>query len=275
MASPTDKIAIIGSGNLAWHLAGVLKDRAVVLTRQADGPNRWPVPILPRTELGLHHWHCVFLAVPDNAIAQVSQWMTGQLPREVPVFHTSGATAVDRLDPYFIHRGVLWPIRSLRFGETVTGWQDLPLVIHGYSNFAGELLLGIARTLSETVSDLDDRQRAQLHLAAVFSNNFVTALYEVAFQLCHSQGVPFELLLPIIRNTAGREDGTRPAERQTGAAARGDTHTMDRHLSLLDQKKYRRLYRDLSRLILENRLSQHDAHLGRDPHDDLEDEGIP
>lgn len=271
MQPPT--IAIIGNGNLAWHLSGVLGDRAVVASRSpvTAGEATQTVSYAALRNLPLE---MVFLAVPDNRISETSQALAALLPPALPVFHTSGATPVDRITDHFLHRGVLWPIRSLRRGEPVSHWRDLPLVIHADSARARRLLEPLARELSDRVTWLDDRQRAQLHLAAVFSNNFVTALYEIAYQLCGEQDIPFSLLLPIIRDTAGRQDGERPALRQTGAAARGDTATMDRHLSLLQRPEYRDLYRDISRLILQYRLPEHDPDLRGDADDDLEDQGI-
>jgi hypothetical protein len=216
----------------------------------------------------------VFLAVPDTQIAPVGERLSELLSRDVPVFHTSGATPADRIPDYFLHRGVLWPIRSLRKGEPVTDWRDLPLVTYGLSPVAKSYLAELAHRLSDTVAYLDDTQRAQLHLAAVFSNNFVTALYEVSYRLCADYDIPFELLLPIIRKTAEAQDGHSPALRQTGAAMRGDHTTMERHLSLLDNETYRQLYRDLSGLIFQYRLPEYHAYLRRNPDDDLQDEGV-
>ncbi|WP_157976185.1 DUF2520 domain-containing protein [Lewinella sp. IMCC34191] len=263
------KYAIIGSGNLAWHLAGVLGRQAVVIYREQQPVESWPVDLLPLEAVATQNWDALFLAVPDEAIRAVSQQLAAVLPADLPVIHTSGATPLDRIDAQFRHRGVLWPIRSLRKGEIVADWNDLPLVLQADTQLARRRLTEIAGDLSQTVTWLNDRQRAQLHLAAVFSNNFVTALYEVAFQLCASCDVPFDLLLPIIRNTAGRQDGSRPADRQTGAAARGDYATMDRHLELIDRETYQNLYRDISALILEYRLPQHDTDFRGEPDDDL------
>ncbi|PPK84040.1 uncharacterized protein DUF2520 [Neolewinella xylanilytica] len=268
------KIAIIGSGNLAWHLAGVLPYPTTVVYR-ADRPTEgWPCALLPLSEMSRLDWDAVFLAVPDQAIAPVSRELAIRIPLGVPVFHTSGATPLDQITPSFLHRGVLWPIRSLRKGEAISHWRELPLVLQAEGKVAADVLTTISGQLSETISWLNDRQRAQLHLAAVFSNNFVTALYEVAHDLCSRHAVPFDLLLPIIRHTALSQDGTRPALRQTGAAARGDHATMNRHLELLDQPAYRDLYQMISTLILQYRLPEHDPHFRREPYDDFEDQGI-
>ena len=166
--------------------------------------------------------------------------------------HTSGATPITAINPYFTRRGALWPIRSLRAGEPVGNWRDLPLVYHGSDLPLTQVLGRLSSEVSDTVYSLDDEQRAQLHLAAVFSNNFVTWLYEISHQLCTEKDIPFETLLPIIRNTALSQTGSAPRERQTGAAARGDGATMARHLALLAKHpRYAALYREISALIAE------------------------
>ena len=265
---------IVGNGNLAWHLSAVLPGEVRVISRDPEARAVGSIPVLGYSALSALNPTVVFLAVPDDRIAEVSGQLSRLIPSTVPVIHTSGATPCARIDAHFAHRGVMWPVRSLRRGEAVTDWRDLPLVIYGLSPTVEQLLREVAARLSDTVAWLDDTQRTQLHLAAVFSNNFVTALYEIAFQLCADHAIPFELLLPIIRNTAQRQDGSRPAARQTGAAARGDTATMDRHVGLLQREDYRRLYRDISALILQYRLTEHDADLGGEADDDLKDEGV-
>ena len=267
--------AIIGTGHLAWHLSQVLPGRVVVVSRNSKSSTDWSVPIISYAALSDYQLQATFLAVPDNAIATVSAQLRTLLPPTLPVFHTSGATPIDRIADYFTHRGVLWPIRSLRQGESVTDWRDLPLVVYASDASTQYYITDLAHLLSDTVAYLDDTQRAQLHLAAVFSNNFVTALYDVAHQLCRQHNIPFKLLLPIIRNTAAQQDGTPPRDRQTGAAARGDTATIERHLSLLTDPTYRHIYQTLTDLILQYRLPQHHPHLRRDPYNDLEDERVP
>lgn len=267
-------IGIVGSGNLAWHLAGVLPDRSTVLFRAVDDMRRWPVPLLPLTAVAHREWEALILAVPDAAISEVSHLLASVVDPETPVIHTSGATPLGRISDVFRNRGVCWPIRSLRKGEPVSDWRDLPLVLQADAPGSRDFLTAFAGGLTDRIAWLDDRQRAQLHLAAVFSNNFVTALYDVAFELCAAQAVPFDLLLPIIRHTAGSQDGTRPALRQTGAAARGDRGTMDRHLDLLHQPAYRHLYRSISDLILQYRLAEHHPDLGGEADDDFKDEGV-
>ncbi|MCP9237242.1 Rossmann-like and DUF2520 domain-containing protein [Lewinella sp. JB7] len=266
---PETPTVIVGTGNLAWHLAAVLPGSVVVVSRTPASAGEWPIPVVSFDHLPEIQPASIILAVPDNRIAEVSRQLAAILPPTLPVYHTSGATPIDRITDHFVHRGVLWPIRSLRRDDDPADWRDLPLIIYASNEATRNQLTRLAESLSDTVAWLDDQQRAQLHLAAVFSNNFVTALYEVAYQLCATYAIPFKLLLPIIRKTAEQQDGGRPADRQTGAAARGDTATMERHLSLITDERYHQLYRDISELILQYRLPQHHADFRSKPDDDL------
>ena len=248
------EIIVIGAGNLAWHLVAVLQRAGHQVSLASRDPARvadWPVRVITLADIPVDP-KMIILAVPDDAIATVSAELSLQLPPMVPVVHTSGATPLSRINHYFHQRGALWPIRSLRAGGPVGDWRDLPLVYHA-SNGA---LTQVLRTLTSEVSDvtyhLDDEQRAQLHLAAVFSNNFTTWLYEIAHQLCTEKDIPFAALLPIIRNTALTQTESAPRLRQTGAAARKDRATMARHLELLNgQPELARLYREMSGMIIE------------------------
>ena len=249
-------IYLVGAGNLSWHLGPVLRRAGYTVTVVSRSPPAdWNLPCIGYDQLGgdagATLWGgTVVLGVPDDAIPTVSRRLSELLPPDTPVVHTSGATPTDRIDAYFTHRGALWPIRSLRAREPVADWAELPLAYHATPPPLREALRQLAGELSNYAYALDDQQRAQLHLAAVFSNNFVTWLYQIAYELCRERGIPFGALLPIIRNTALAQDDQPPARRQTGAAARGDHATQLRHLALLaDHPKYAEVYRRLSALI--------------------------
>ncbi len=246
------EIIVVGAGNLAWHLVRILQEHDYDVALASRDPDRvadWPVRVIRLADIPLEPY-LVFIAVPDNVIASVSSELSLQLPPNIPIIHTSGATPITRINAYFDSRGALWPIRSLRQGETVTNWRDLPLVYYSDNAALTQVLCELCNRLSDDAYSLDDQQRAQLHLAAVFSNNFVTWLYQISHELCNQKGIPFTALLPIIKNTALKQTGAEPRLTQTGAAARGDTATMERHLKLLaDQPEYESLYQHLSQLI--------------------------
>lgn len=247
-------IVVVGAGNLAWHLVVVLQQadfHVTLVSRKPETVADWPVRVQTLAELR-EAPDLIILAVPDDAIELVSTNLSYSFPDRIPVIHTSGATPLTRIDPYFRLRGALWPVRSLRKGAPVGDWRQVPLIYHGSDAALTQVLGEVCGKLSNHAYALDDDQRARLHLAAVFSNNFVSWMYQISHELCTEAGVPFETLLPLIRDTALKQDGQPPKLTQTGAAARGDAATITRHLELLEARPdYARLYHFMSNMIRE------------------------
>ena len=192
------------------------------------------------------------LAVPDDAIAGVARRLGAVLPASALVAHTSGATPTALLAAHFERAAVFYPLQSFAAGRAVS-WESLPLCVHAQDADDLEQLEMLAAKITTPVHRIDDAQRAALHVAAVFVNNFTNYLYGVGEELTQTQNVPFELLLPLVREGVDRL-GTAPARAlQTGPAVRGDTETQQRHLALLEKHPdYQQLYRLLSKLIAED-----------------------
>jgi len=245
---------VVGTGHLAWHLVPNLLKIGLSVelwSRRPVASINLPAPAKPWPRKEPQSLpDAVLLAVPDDQIAAVSERLATLLPRTVAVLHTSGATPLDRITTYFPARGVLWPVYSLRREDEQTDWSTVPLVYAATTEDLQTRLRRWCTALTEHAYALDDEQRAQLHLAAVFGNNFTNWLTQIAFELCTERGIPFAALRPIVQQTFARLDDQAPATRQTGPAARGDAATMTRHLALLEEHPaYARLYRALSQLI--------------------------
>ena len=109
-----------------------------------------------------------------------------------------------------------------------------------------------ARRLSRQVFVADSGRRAQLHLAAVFVCNFVNHMYVVGERVMKGAGLDFELLKPLIAETAAKAlAAASPAAGQTGPAVRGDLPTQQRHTAMLDDELLRTVYLSVSRSIWE------------------------
>ena len=94
-----------------------------------------------------------------------------------------------------------------------------------------------------------DRER--LHVAGVFANNFTNLMYGMAADLLRDTQIPFQVLLPLIDQTAEKVHTLTPREAQTGPAKRDDRAVMAHHMKLLtpDQQA---VYALLSDLIQKN-----------------------
>ncbi|HEY0899012.1 MAG TPA: DUF2520 domain-containing protein, partial [Sphingobacteriaceae bacterium] len=105
--------------------------------------------------------------------------------------------------------------------------------------------------ISQKVVFMDSVQRRALHVAAVFACNFTNHLYALASGILQKNELDFDLLRPLIRETAEKVQTFLPEEVQTGPAVRGDQQTMNKHLELLqDNPELLELYRKLSQSIV-------------------------
>ena len=112
----------------------------------------------------------------------------------------------------------------------------------------------VAAALSGKVYEADSAQRERLHLAAVFACNFANHMYDLAARLLEDNRLPFEVLLPLIDDTARKVHELSPHSAQTGPAVRYDENVISHHLQMLaGEPPLQEVYRLLSRNIHELR----------------------
>ena len=87
-----------------------------------------------------------------------------------------------------------------------------------------------------------------MHVAAVFVNNFVNHLYHIGSEICAKNKVPFEILHPLIIESALKIKDLTPFESQTGPAKRKDEKIIEKHITLLD-KNQQEIYKLLTKSI--------------------------
>ena len=72
-------------------------------------------------------------------------------------------------------------------------------------------------------------------------------MYAISEQLLATEGVPFSVMLPLVRETARKVESIKPHDAQTGPAVRGDRKVISEHLELLkDYPEFAELYRLIS-----------------------------
>ena len=250
------KIVIVGAGRIAWHLGKRLKSKglpvAQVISRTAETAENlaenlqtvWsdlPSDLLPDAD-----W--VILAVRDDAITAVAEAFA-PYGQNALVTHTSGGTAGAVLAPYFERYGVFYPLQSFSLEHTPV-WSKIPFCVDAQSNEDVLFLKKIAKTIGNLVYRVNDEQRALLHVAAVFANNFANRCFAIAEKILDEKDLPFELLHPLMEETLAKALQDSPARMQTGPAMRGDIDTVNRHLKLLaENPEWQEIYRELSENI--------------------------
>jgi predicted short-subunit dehydrogenase-like oxidoreductase (DUF2520 family) len=184
------------------------------------------------------------LAVKDSAIEEVS----ARLNVKGVVVHCSGMTAMNVLQKHDRH-GVMWPLQSLT-RDMIPERNALPLCVEGSDENTARMIAALASSISDKVIPMSSEQRMYAHVAAVFANNFTNHLFDVAGTILNAHDLDFDLLRPIIAETARKVQDALPSAMQTGPAARHDEGTMVRHLGLLkDHPEYARIYEEISSSI--------------------------
>ena len=226
-------IVLIGSGNLAEALA-----RAISRTEGATLLQIFARNAKRGTALAL-----------ENGTAWSSD---PREPAEAAVVHTAGGIGIEALPARFDRRGVLYPLQTFTQGRSVD-FAKIPLFVEGNDDSFTSELEAFARNLSRTVYRADSDRRVRLHLAAVFACNFVNHLYALGGEILHGTELPFDVLKPLIAETAAKAvDSGDPHRVQTGPAVRGDLPTLRRHeAALAHDPRLLRIYESLSQDIWE------------------------
>lgn len=187
------------------------------------------------------------LAISDNAIALVSS----QLPFENRlVVHTAGSVSMELLDKKN-KRGVFYPLQTFS-KKRMVDFSEITICIETEHDSDFKLLEKSAHILSDKVQKISEVQRKALHVSAVFVNNFVNHLYQIGHEICLENKLSFDILKPLILETANKVMTLSPKEAQTGPAIRNDTKTIERHLHFLTDDNQNTIYKTLTQSIQHN-----------------------
>lgn len=251
------KVAIIGSGNVAQHLIVAFQssrnvrldiELTQVYARQKDKISHL-VDLDKITDdfENLEEADVYIIAVSDDSIAGVS----AQLPfKNRLVVHTSGSVPMDALHDDN-RKGVFYPLQSFTTNKDVD-FTTIPICLESENATDFQLLERVAKVVSEKVFAINSEQRKALHVAAVFVNNFTNHLYQIGNEICQENQLPFEILKPLIAETAQKIMLLSPDEAQTGPAKRNDLTTIAKHEDFLTNDYYLKIYKAITQSILHN-----------------------
>ena len=252
------RVVIVGSGNVAEALARTISGVAGVDLIQLFARNNERGMEVAR--IGGCHWEndseklaqadIYIISVSDRAVASVAEDLP--FPKDAIVVHTAGSVPMIAIPERGGKRGILYALQSFTKGRVIR-LDDVPLFVEADSEETREVLMSFARSISSQVEYADSERRKRIHLAGVFVNNFTNHLYGIGANIVDGQELSFDVLKPLIMETAAKATATDdPAEVQTGPAVRGDRGVTMAHLDMLkgDEAK-QRIYKDLTDSIWE------------------------
>ena len=241
------KVMLIGSGNVATHLFQAFSKATEVEVVQVYSrtiSNDFPKSIQTSDFTQILEADVYIISVSDNAIAEVSNQL---LFENRLVVHTSGSTDFEVLNPKN-KRGVFYPLQTFSKNKTVD-FSEIPICLETENTLDFEMLEKLAKSISKSVNKIDGKQRKALHVSAVFVCNFVNHLYEIGNEICAENNIPFEILQPLIGETAQKIKTLSPKEAQTGPAVRHDSKTIEKHIDFLTDESRKELYKILTKSI--------------------------
>lgn len=246
------KVTIIGGGNVATHLANAFSKTNEVSLVQVYTRNIEQVEHLKEVtsitnsiEL-LTKADVYIIAVSDDAIGDVSRKIE---QKNGLVVHTSGSVAMQSLQNTG-RKGIFYLLQSFSKDKKVD-FNKIPFCLEAENEEDLQLLETLAKTIGKKIYRINSEQRKRLHVAAVFVNNFTNHMYKIGADICNEHQVPFEVLLPLIQETAQKITELSPDAAQTGPAKRNDQKTIQDHLALLNAEQ-QEIYKLITKSIQQN-----------------------
>ena len=228
------KRALIGKVRVAIHMSQALLLAGLEVTMCGGKTRICPVP----TDVEV-----VIIAIKDDAISVVASEFAHSSSL---VLHTSGSISIDAIPA--TRRGVLYPMQTFSMDREVD-FRQVPLFLETSLSEDLPVLTQLASTISDIYMPMNGEQRKVLHLAAVFSCNFVNHLFEISHDVLAEHSIPFRILFPLIQETVSKIQTLTPHEAQTGPALRWDETVMQGHIEKLGDSNRRLIYQMLSESI--------------------------
>ena len=270
------KIVLIGAGNLATHLGKALHaaghDMVQVFSRTMQSAETLAslLDAEPLTDIAQvrDDADVYIFSVKDSALVQ----LVAQLCRheadglgedgavnalrkakkgehERVFLHTAGSMPMSVFKDMAQHYGVLYPMQTFSKQREVD-FSIIPCFVEANDEFAQKQIEGLAREISGRVYQLSSEDRKYLHLSAVFACNFANHCYAISQELLEEHGIPFDVMLPLINETAAKVHEMMPKDAQTGPAVRYDENVIGKQSKLLENHPhFKKVYDSMSKSI--------------------------
>lgn len=237
-------ITIIGKGNVAWQYNNAMANLGINVNCISSRGEIREEDL--RSDL-------IIIAVLDKAIEEVASKLR---IKDSILVHTSGTVDIEVLNKSSDNYGIFYPLQTITKGIQIN-FSDVPLCIDANNENALASLKHLAKRLTDKVYEINTAQRQELHLAAVFANNFTNHLLGISKQILERKNIPFDIIFPLINQTIEKAKQNNPFDVQTGPAKRQEIAIMENHKSRLDDDE-REIYEILSSKIIKKQDSLKD-----------------
>jgi len=180
------------------------------------------------------------IATTDASIEELSHYIPYD---DTLVVHTSGSLGTKVLKGGY-RKGVFYPFQTFTKKKEMMKYNDIPIFVEAENKDDEDALFQLAKKVSNEVHKVDHEKRVKIHMSGVWVSNFVNHLYYIGNQICMESGVPFDVLRPLIEETALKVRDMEPYDAQTGPARRNDDIVINKHLEILEaDSRLQQLYK--------------------------------
>lgn len=243
-------VVILGAGNVATHLYKAFSKAEEVsivqwYNRTYASISSFKNEVAVTDNLNeLKDADIYIMAVSDDSISQLSK----DLPFENRLLaHTSGSVSIHDLDKKN-QRAVFYPLQTFS-KDAELDFSEIPICIEVTEKENLQFMKDLTEALGCKPYKINTEQRQTLHLSAVFVNNFTNQLYRVAHEISDAKNINFDILKPLILETAKKVQDLSPYKAQTGPAKRNDKKTIKRHLKTIENEEHKAIYELLTASI--------------------------
>ena len=185
-----------------------------------------------------------FLMVSDDVVKKISKKITNK----TFTVHLSGIHNLEELNNKG-GKGVFYPIQTFSKKKDVE-FKNLPICIESDTKSNFLKLKNLIKLLEAKPVLMNSNNRKYLHLSATIVNNFTNHLYANAKDICIKKNIPFALFKNLINETTSKALSLCPRKSQTGPAKRNDRETINKHLELLKNNSFKKVYKTLTESII-------------------------
>lgn len=231
------KIVIVGAGNVAFHLTRALLENTVnvvqifnrTLEKAQELASNYNIKYTNKIS-EIEEADLYIICTSDKAISEISYYIPFE---NCLVVHTSGSTPVSALKGKY-RKGVFYPLQTFS-KDRIIKYNEIPFLVEAENIEDQNRLINLGKRISEEVQVVDYEKRLLIHMSAIWAGNFTNHLYYIAGEICKKQGIPFDILIPLIKETTNKiQNGMPPFNAQTGPAKRQDEDIINKHLTILE-----------------------------------------
>lgn len=243
------QIVIIGSGNVAYHMAKAFTLKGISIA-QIFGRNEKELSKIsdelnvPYSTGKLEDADLYIICVSDHAVEEVSKIITG---KDCLVAHTSGSLPKEVLAGGY-RKASFYPLQTFSRSKALE-YEKIPFFVEAENETDKATLIDLASKVSQNVMESNHEKRKYIHLTAVFACNFVNHLFSRAKEISDSQEIPFSYFLPLIDETVQKIHEIEPKMAQTGPAIRNDVRILQLHEQLLKDEESLEIYKTMNHSI--------------------------